>query len=175
VKVWSCSDNLQNWSQLCRVLAVSARPMSAGQVILLKDCPHSSHCRLICEQCNIARRLGWSLAETQHGRLRMLGLSTQPTVLIRASFCKGHRIAGWICLGNPPTNGALKPSCSALLPACLKWRFAARNRPTLFHIDLMTSRMMRLLRRHILLNLHILPNTAVKATRRPLAILKVRF
>lgn len=26
-----------------------------------------------------------------------------------------------------------------------------------------------------LLNLHILPNTAIKATRRPLAILKVRF
>jgi hypothetical protein len=42
----------------------------------------------------------------------------------------GGRIVGWICLGNPPINGALKPSYSAILMACLKWRFAARNHPT---------------------------------------------
>jgi transcription elongation factor Elf1 len=32
-------------------------------------------------------------------------------------------------------SGALKPSCSAMLPACLKWRFAARNRPTLLRFQ----------------------------------------
>jgi hypothetical protein len=42
---------------------------------------------------------------------------------------------GGFALGNPPTTGALKPQCATMLMACLKWRFAARNHPTLFALE----------------------------------------
>jgi hypothetical protein len=41
-----------------------------------------------------ACRLGWSFAETRLGRLRMLGLSTQPTRYCLYRFTSQH--VGWV-------------------------------------------------------------------------------